>query len=72
MHDSIARVNAEVVACTRCPRLVAWREEVGRERRAAYRDQEYWAKPVPGFGDDAARLVVVGLDRKSTRLNSSH
>ena len=61
MHDSIARVNAEVVACTRCPRLVAWREEVGRERRAAYRDQEYWAKPVPGFGDDAARLVVVGL-----------
>ena len=61
MHDSIARVNAEVVACTRCPRLVAWREEVGRERRAAYRDQEYWAKPVPGFGDYAARLVVVGL-----------
>jgi uracil-DNA glycosylase family 4 len=61
MHDSIADVSAEVVACTLCARLVAWREEVGRERRAAYRDQEYWAKPVPGFGDPSARLVVVGL-----------
>ncbi|MFA7297163.1 MAG: uracil-DNA glycosylase [Dehalococcoidia bacterium] len=61
MQDSIARVTAEVVGCTLCPRLVAWREEVGRERRAAYRDQQYWAKPVPGFGDNEARLVVVGL-----------
>jgi len=61
MQDSIARVTAEVVGCTLCPRLVAWREEVGRERRAAYRDQQYWASPVPGFGDSEARLVVVGL-----------
>jgi uracil-DNA glycosylase family 4 len=61
MHDSIADVSTEVVACKLCVRLVAWREEVGRERRAAYRDQEYWAKPVPGFGDPSARLVVVGL-----------
>ena len=61
MQDSIARVTAEVVACTLCPRLVAWREKVGRERRAAYRDQQYWARPVPGFGDTEARLVVVGL-----------
>jgi uracil-DNA glycosylase family 4 len=59
--DSIESVTAEVVACRRCPRLVAWREEVAREKRAAFREWEYWAKPVPGFGDPAARLVVVGL-----------
>jgi uracil-DNA glycosylase len=47
--------------CALCPRLVAWREEVGRVRRRAYRDQDYWSKPVPGFGDPAARLLVVGL-----------
>jgi len=59
--DSIQRVQADVVACGRCPRLVAWREEVAREKRAAFRKWEYWGKPVPGFGDPAARLVVVGL-----------
>ncbi len=47
--------------CQLCPRLVAWREEVGRVRRRAYLDQEYWSKPVPGFGDPAARLLIVGL-----------
>jgi uracil-DNA glycosylase family 4 len=59
--DSLEQVHADIVACRRCPRLVAWRERVAREKRAAYRDQEYWGKPVPPFGDPAARLVVVGL-----------
>jgi uracil-DNA glycosylase family 4 len=54
-------LTAEIVACRACPRLVAWREEVAREKRAAYRDEEYWGRPVPGFGDPDARLVVVGL-----------
>lgn len=54
-------LEREVIACRRCPRLVAWREQVAREKRRAYRDWEYWGKPVPGFGDYAARLVIVGL-----------
>jgi uracil-DNA glycosylase family 4 len=54
-------LHAEIVRCRQCPRLVAWREEVGRVKRRAYQDQEYWAKPVPGFGDKRARLVIVGL-----------
>jgi len=51
----------EVTACHACPRLVAWREQVARERRAAFRDEEYWGRPVPGFGDPDARLIIVGL-----------
>jgi len=51
----------EIVGCRRCPRLVAWREEVASVRRAAFADQEYWGRPVPGFGDAAARVAVVGL-----------
>jgi uracil-DNA glycosylase family 4 len=51
----------EVSGCRRCPRLVAWREEVARERRAAFAAQEYWGRPLPGFGDPAARLLVFGL-----------
>ncbi|GIU86779.1 MAG: uracil-DNA glycosylase [Acidimicrobiia bacterium] len=51
----------EVSGCRACPRLVAWREQVARERRAAYRGEEYWGRPVPGFGDPRARLLVVGL-----------
>ena len=54
-------LTAEIVACRACPRLVAWREDVAREKRAAYRDEEYWGRPVPGFGDPGARLLVVGL-----------
>lgn len=50
-----------MVACRACPRLVEWREQVGREKRAAYRDEDYWARPVPGFGDPDAHLLVVGL-----------
>ncbi len=51
----------EIVRCRRCPRLVEWRERVAREKRAAYAAETYWGRPVPGFGDPAARLVVVGL-----------
>ena len=54
-------LNEEIIACRKCPRLVAWREEVSRVKRKAYRDQEYWGKPVPGFGDPQARVFVVGL-----------
>ena len=51
----------EITVCRACPRLVAWREQVARERRRAYSDQEYWGRPVPGFGDPNARVLVVGL-----------
>lgn len=61
MPDSLALVAADVVGCTSCPRLVAWRQHVALERRAAYVDEEYWGRPVPGFGDPDARIVVVGL-----------
>jgi len=54
-------LNAEVVGCTRCPRLVAYREQIAREKRRAYRDWEYWGKPVPGFGDPNARVLILGL-----------
>lgn len=61
MTDSLAAVAADVVACRACPRLVAWREQVARDKRAAFRDETYWGRPVPGFGDPEARLVIVGL-----------
>lgn len=54
-------LHAEVVACGRCPRLVEYRERIGREKRRAYLDWTYWAKPVPGFGDPNARLLILGL-----------
>jgi uracil-DNA glycosylase len=54
-------LNREVVACTLCPRLVEYREQVAREKRRAYRDWEYWGKPVPGFGDPQARVLIMGL-----------
>src|SRR5260370_33984606 len=57
----LTNLNREVVACTRCPRLVAYREQVAREKRHAYRDCEYWGKPVPGFGDPEARVLIMGL-----------
>jgi uracil-DNA glycosylase family 4 len=59
--DSLDRVTAEVVDCFACPRLVAWREQVAVEKRAAFMDQDYWGRPVPGFGDPMATLAVVGL-----------
>ncbi len=59
--DSLARLGHDIETCRACPRLVAWREEVAIEKRAAFRDETYWGRPVPGFGDPAARIVVVGL-----------
>jgi uracil-DNA glycosylase family 4 len=61
MASSLAVLNKEIVTCVRCSRLVAYRQQVGRERRRAYRDCEYWARPVPGFGDPHARVLVLGL-----------
>src|SRR5436190_9437538 len=54
-------LNRDVIACTRCPRLVAYREEVARVKRRAYLSWEYWGKPVPGFGDPHARVLIMGL-----------
>jgi uracil-DNA glycosylase family 4 len=57
----LAALEAAVVECRRCPRLVAWREQVAAEKRAAFRDETYWGRPVPGFGDPAARILLLGL-----------
>lgn len=59
--DELASLTEEIVACRRCPRLVDWRETVAVDKRAAFADQEYWGRPVPGFGDPRAKVVVVGL-----------
>jgi uracil-DNA glycosylase family 4 len=59
--DSLEHLAAQITECRACPRLVAWREQVGADKRAAFRDETYWARPVPGFGDPQAGLVVVGL-----------
>jgi len=57
----LEKLNQEVISCTRCPRLVSYREQIAREKRRAYRDWEYWAKGVPGFGDPNARVIILGL-----------
>jgi uracil-DNA glycosylase len=57
----LVQLNAEVTACTHCPRLVEYRETVAREKRRAYKNDDYWGKPVPGFGDPHARVIVLGL-----------
>ncbi|MEN9803771.1 MAG: hypothetical protein RIS41_618 [Actinomycetota bacterium] len=57
----LVELHDDVVGCRRCPRLVEWREEAAREKRASYRDEEYWGRGVPGFGDPAARVLVLGL-----------
>jgi uracil-DNA glycosylase len=57
----LCQLNRQVIACTRCPRLVAYREAVAREKRRAYREWDYWGKPVPGFGDPDARVLALGL-----------
>ncbi len=59
--DSLAELEREIVTCRACPRLVEWREQVARDKRAAYRDEPYWGRAVPGFGDPAARILVLGL-----------
>src|SRR3989475_3558915 len=59
--DSLGSLTSQIVACRKCPRLVRHREAVARPKRATFRDWEYWGRPVPGFGDAQARLLVVGL-----------
>ena len=59
--SALADLEAAVHECRRCPRLVAWREQVAREKRAAFRDEEYWGRPIGGFGDPQARVVLLGL-----------
>ena len=61
LASSLAILEDRIVRCRLCPRLVAWREQVARTRRRAYRDEVYWGRPIPGFGDPAARIVLVGL-----------
>ena len=61
MKTDLEKLEEEVISCRRCERLVAWREEVARTKRRAYADQDYWGKPVPGFGDPQARILVIGL-----------
>lgn len=61
MTTTLKTLEAELIACRRCPRLVAWREEVAQTKRKAYQDEVYWGKPVPGFGDADARVLIVGL-----------
>ena len=57
----LENLTTEIIACRQCLRLVAWREEVAKTKRKAYRDHDYWGKPVPGFGDSQAQIMVVGL-----------
>ena len=59
--EALAKLEEEITSCRRCPRLVEWREKVAREKKAAYIDEEYWGRPVPGFGDPYARTMVLGL-----------
>ncbi|HEX4941274.1 MAG TPA: uracil-DNA glycosylase [Actinomycetota bacterium] len=61
IQDSVERIHDEVVACRACPRLVEWRERVAREKVARFADQEYWGRPVPGWGDPAAAILILGL-----------
>lgn len=61
MTVPLQELTAEIISCRRCPRLVAWREQVAIDKRAAFADEEYWGRPVPGWGDPRAALVVVGL-----------
>jgi len=58
---SLADLNARIIACERCPRLRAWCDEVSRARRRAYKEHDYWGRPVPSFGDPAARVLILGL-----------
>lgn len=59
--SALAAVTADIVECRACPRLVAWREQVAREKRASFRAEDYWGRPVPGFGDPRARVLILGL-----------
>ena len=61
MNNTLQMLENEIVTCRKCPRLVAWREEVAQTKRKSYLDHNYWGKPVPGFGDPDARIMIVGL-----------
>lgn len=61
IHKSLDELTEEIVSCHVCPRLVEWREKVGSEKRASFRSETYWARPVPGFGDPQARVAIIGL-----------
>src|SRR5262245_56280422 len=61
MFPSLTELNACIIDCRKCPRLVRWREKIARQKRAAFRDETYWGRPVPGFGDPEAGLLVCGL-----------
>jgi len=61
LPSGLVQLNREVVACSKCPRLVAYREQVAQEKKRAWRDWQYWGKPVPGFGDAKARVLILGL-----------
>ena len=61
MSETLSALTKELIQCQRCPRLVAWREEIAHTKRKAYQDQVYWGKPVPGFGDPEAKIMIVGL-----------
>ena len=61
VHTTIEMLHQDLEGCRRCPRLVEWRERVARERRAAWADERYWGRPVPGFGDPSARMLLFGL-----------
>ncbi len=60
-RELLAQLEEEITSCRLCPRLVEWREKVAREKKAAHAGEEYWGRPVPGFGDPEARVVVLGL-----------
>ena len=59
--QELERIREEVIDCRACPRLVEWRERVAREKVARFADEQYWGKPIPGFGDPAARILILGL-----------
>jgi uracil-DNA glycosylase family 4 len=61
MASALVQLNQEIIACTRCSRLISYCQKIGREKRRAYLDWDYWAKPVPGFGDPNARVLILGL-----------
>src|SRR5688500_14210843 len=61
ISNHLVGLEADVVACRACPRLVEWRETIAREKRASFADETYWGRPIPGYGDPAARLLIVGL-----------
>ena len=58
---SLLKLNKDIIECRKCPRLVEWRERVAAEKRASFKDQEYWGKPVPGYGNSNAKIMILGL-----------